>query len=100
MHSKGDNVEIMIGIKTDDIINELFKSFWEKYQNGLEKKMKGSDFVFESIDLLFYSLHKISLNRGGLYIDSPNRIKHKKATTNPKNKDNECFNHCIKSWKN
>ena len=35
--------------------------------------------------------HKISLNRGGSYIDSPNWIKRKKATINPKNKDYECF---------
>ena len=57
--------------------------------------MKGSDFVFERIDLLFYSLHKINLNKGGSYIDSPNWIKHKKATTNPKNKDNECFKYAL-----
>ena len=53
--------------------------------------MKGSDFVFENVDLLYYSRHKISLNRGGSYIDSPTWIKHKKATLNPQNKDNECF---------
>ena len=53
--------------------------------------MKGSKFVFESVDLLYYSLHKISLNRGGSYIDSPSWIKHKKARINPKSKDNKCF---------
>ena len=64
MNSKSDNVEIMMGIETDDIINELFESFLKKYQEGLETKMReGSNFVFESVDLLYYSLHKISLNR-------------------------------------
>ena len=48
-------------------------------------------FFFESVDLLYYSLHKTSLNRGGSYIDSPSWIKHKKATANPKSKDNKCF---------
>ena len=33
--------------------------------------MKGSEFVFDSVDLLEYKLNKISLNRGGSYIDSP-----------------------------
>ena len=56
---------------------------------------EGSNFVFESVDLLYYSLHRISLNRGGSYIDSPDWIKHKKATINPKNKDNECFKYAI-----
>ena len=57
--------------------------------------MKGSDFVFDSIYLLYYKFHKISLNRGGSYIDSPDWIKNKKATINPKNKDNECFKYAI-----
>ena len=52
---------------------------------------EGSNFVFESVDLWYYSLYKISLNRGGSYIDSPNWIKHKKATINPKSKDKKCF---------
>ena len=57
--------------------------------------MKGSEFIFNSVDLLYYHLHKISLNRGGSYIDSPDWIKNKKATINPKNKDNECFKYAI-----
>ena len=51
---------------------------------------EGSNFVFESVDLLYYSLYKISLSRGGSYKYSPYWIKHKKATINPKSKDN-CF---------
>ena len=27
LHTKSNNMEIMIGIETNDIINELFKSF-------------------------------------------------------------------------
>ena len=78
MHTKSDNIEIMNGIETNDIINELFKSFLRRYQEGLESKMKGSEFIIESVDLLYYSLHKISLNSGGsMYtcIDSPAWLK-------------------------
>ena len=39
----------MIDSETDDIIKELFKSFLEKYQVNLEKKMN-SKFVFKSVD--------------------------------------------------
>ena len=95
MHTKIDNIEIMNCTETSDIINELFKSFLRRYQEGLETKIKASSFVFESVDLLHYILHKISLNRGGSYIDSPDWIKNKKATINPKNKDNECFKYAI-----
>ena len=54
--------------------------------------MKGSSFTFERIDLLEYHLHKISLNRGSSYINSPEWIKNKGVAINPKNtKDNNCF---------
>ena len=84
MHSKSDKAKIMIGTETDVIINELFESFLTKYQEGLEAKMKGSDFVFDSVDLLFYDLHKISLNRGVSYIDSPDWIKKQKSNNKSK----------------
>ena len=57
IHTKSDNTEIMSGIETNDIINELFKSFLKRYQEGLETKMRGSNFAFESVDLLYYQLH-------------------------------------------
>ena len=68
MHTRSNNIEIMMGNETDEIIKEPFKSLLQKYQEGLEKKMRGSEFVFDSVDLLHYNLHKISLNRGGSYI--------------------------------
>ena len=66
MHTKSDNVEIMNGTDTNEAINELINSFMKIYQEGLERKMKGSSYIFESVDLLEYHLHKISLNRGAL----------------------------------
>ena len=71
MHTKSVNVEIMTGIDTNEAINELITSFMKRYQEGVETKMKGSSYIFESIDLLEYHLNKISLNRGSSYIDSP-----------------------------
>ena len=89
MHTKSDNVKIMNGTDTSDAIIELIKSFTKRYQEGLETKMKGSSYIFERVELLEHHLHKISLNRGSSYIDSPEWIKHKKITINPQNtKDN------------
>ena len=84
MHTKSDNIEIIMGSETNKITEELFKSLLQRYQEGLEESMKGSEFVFDSVALLEYKLNKISLNRGGLYIHSPEWLKNKKATTNPK----------------
>ena len=69
MYSKSDNVKIMS--ETEDIINELANTFRKRYQEGLETKMRGSSFTFDRIDLLEYHSHKISLNRGSSYIESP-----------------------------
>ena len=57
--------------------------------------MKGSKFVFDSLDLFYQKLHKISLNRGSLYIDSPKWLKTKKATINPKKNNAKCFQYAI-----
>ena len=59
--------------------------------------MKGSEFVFDYVHLMYYKCHRINLNRGGSYIDSPNRIKNKKATINPINKKHKkCFQYDAK----
>ena len=57
--------------------------------------MKGSDFEFNSVNFLYYDFDKISLNRGGSYIDSPKWIKNKKSTINPKNNDYKCFQYAV-----
>ena len=54
MHTKSDNIEIMIGTDASDIINELIDSFSKRYQEGSETKIKGSSYIFERIDLLEY----------------------------------------------
>ena len=86
-----DNVHIMRGENANAIIREIFRSFLHNYQQEL-KITKGSDFVFESVDLLDYKLHRVSLRRGGSYIKSPKWLLHKGATINPKNEnDDECL---------
>ena len=95
MHTKSDNIEIMIGDDNDDIIEELFESFLQKYEENLQNKMRGSDFEFDGVNFLYYDFNKISLNRGGSYIDSPKWLKDKKSTINPKNNDHKCFQYAI-----
>ena len=70
MHTKSNNIEVMSGTETCDAINEIFKSFLKRYQEGLETKMKGSSFTFDRLDLLEYHLHQISLNKGSSCIKS------------------------------
>ena len=96
MYTKSDNIIIMNGTETEDIINELINTLNKRYQEGLETKMRGNSSTFDHVDLLEYHFNKISLNRGSSYIDSPEWIKNKKVTINPKNtKDNNCFQYAI-----
>ena len=81
----------MWGSDTDDIIRELFRSFLHNYQEEL-KIIKGSDFVFESVELMDYKFHRVRLRRGRPQIKSPEWLLPKGATINPKNKnDDECL---------
>ena len=91
MCSPSDNIGVTLGIETDKIIEDLFDTFLQRYQKGSEESMRESEFVFDNVDSLYYKFHKISLNRVGPYIDSPKWLKNKKATINPKNNDDKCF---------
>ena len=96
MHTKSNNIEITIGSDADEVIENLFRSLLQRYQENLEEKLRRSEFVFDGVNLLRYDLNKISLNRGGSYIKSPHWIENKKATINPQNKkDDKCFKYAL-----
>ena len=73
------------------LLMNFLKIFFRRYQEALETKMKGSSFIFERVDSLYYYLYKIPLNRAGSQIDFPEWFKAKGATINPKNIDDEGF---------
>ena len=73
----------------------FFNLFLQKYQEELEESMRESKLVYDSVDVLYYNLNKVSLSRGRSYIDSPKWLKNEKATINPKNKDDECFQYAL-----
>ena len=88
MNSKSDNRET-IGVGTDEIIKKILNSLLHRYQGVLLGSIKGSHFVYDGVDGLFYKCHKISLNSGGSYIDSQ-RLRNKIAIINSKNNDEMC----------
>ena len=55
--------------------------------------MIGSDFIYDSNQLLYKKYHKIKFRGGGSYIDSPDSMKNKKPTDqkNKKMKNNGCI---------
>ena len=105
MHSKSDNKETMINDKADEVIERLFKSFLNRYQHNLERPMRGSDFIFDCVHLLYYKCRKINSICRRSYIDShvstpppppPPSKKKKKTAMNPINKkDNRRFQYAV-----
>ena len=95
MHTRSNNEEFMNGSDTDEIIKELFKSILKQYQENLQEKMRGSDFAFDGVNFLYYDINKISISRGGSYIDSIKWLKNKKSIINPKNNDYKCFQYAV-----
>ena len=95
MSGQSDNIEIMIDNATDEIIEELFNSLRQRYQNNLEESMKGKEFLFDEVGLFYYKLHKISLSRSGSNIDSSKWSKNRKTAINPGDNDNKCFQYAI-----
>ena len=66
-----ENEEIRVGNETDDIVKSLINSFLNNYQKEQVILRDGSNFVFESVDLMSYHIHKTSPKRGSSYVDSP-----------------------------
>ena len=95
MHTRSNNEEFMNGSDTDEIIKELFKPILQRYQENLQEKMRGSYIAFDGVNFLYYDFNKISISRGGSYIDSPKWLKNKKSTINPKNNDYKCFQYAV-----
>ena len=95
MHTKSNNGEILKGSETDEFLEELFKCLLQKFQEALEESMRGSEFVYDSVDALYYGLNKISLSRSRSYTDSPKWLKNKKAAIDPKNNDAKRFQYAL-----
>ena len=59
-------------------------SLHSRYQDNLKTSMRESDFVFDSVQLMYYKCHKVNFKFCDSCIDSPDWIKNKTTTLNPK----------------
>ena len=60
MYLKSGNIS-MVGSETDKFIKVLYNILLTNYQENMLEKIKGSDFVFDFIDKLYYSCYKTTL---------------------------------------
>ena len=54
MHSKSDNIKVVINDQAYKVIGKHFKSLLNIYHTNLEKSMESSDFVLKYVHLLHY----------------------------------------------
>ena len=91
MYTRSTPEEIIIGCETEEVAEKLIMQLLQKYQDNLQNRMKGSDFIFNGINYLYYDLNRITISKGVSYIESPKWLKDKQCTINQKNTDNKCF---------
>ena len=95
MHSRSDNIKFTSYNDANEFVDELFESLSSRYPGNSETSMRGGDFIFDSVQLMYYKCHKVNFKRDGSYIDSPYWIQKKKATIDPKNEDDKCFQYAV-----
>ena len=71
MHSKSNNIEFMSYDNANVVVNKLFGSPLFRYQTELKTSMRGTDFIFDSVQLLYYKCHKINFKGSYSDINSP-----------------------------
>ena len=93
IYIKSESLEIFVGSDTNDVTDRLFNTLLQIFQSAQETSSKrGSEFIPDSVELLYYHFQRIDIIRAESYIMSPDWIVSKKATINPKNEtDNECL---------
>ena len=91
MYTRSTPEEIIIGSETEEVAENLIMSILQKYQDNLQNKMKGYDFIFNGVNYLYYDLNRIGISKRGSYIESPKWLKDRKCIINQKNTDNKCF---------
>ena len=101
MHSRSHNINFPSYNDANEVVDELFESLRSRYQGNLEIFMRVSNFIFDSIQLMYYKCYKVNSRRVFYILILQTGQKRKKLTINPKNTDDNffsiCSNCCIKS---
>ena len=72
-------MKVMVYNDANKVADKLFESFNSGYQGNLKISMERSEFIFDSVQLMYYIHLKLNFRRGGSYIDSPDWIKKEKS---------------------
>ena len=86
IYTKNEPAEIFMGSDTEDVIDKLFNTLLQRFQCAQEtSNERGSEFIPDSVELLFYHFQRIHIRRAEPYAMPPDWILSKKATIKAKN---------------
>ena len=104
MHSRNDNIKFTSYDDGNEVVHELFESLCSRYQGNLETSMTGSDFIFDSVQLMYYKCHEVILEMVVHILILLTEEKRKKQQEIRKIKMINVFdlfgNGCITLWRN
>ena len=81
-----DGIIMRHGSDVDKVINDLYVSLLKSYEKE-SNQLRGSNFIFSSVDLTYLQVVKSKLKRVGTYVKTPEWIFNKNAIINPCNLD-------------
>ena len=70
MQSSSGNIKFTPYSDVKNVIDEPFESLHSKNHASVESSMKRSDFILDSVQLMYYKCHKVSFIRTDSFIDS------------------------------
>ena len=76
MHSTSNKIKFTPYSDVNEVIDELYESPRSIYQGYLETSMRGSYFIFDSVQLMYCKYHEVNFRSGGSYTDSPDIHPH------------------------
>ena len=59
MHSSSGNIKFTPYSDANEVTGEPFETLHSKYQVNLETSMNGNDFIFDSVQLMYYKCHRV-----------------------------------------
>ena len=84
MHSRSSNIKFASYNDTNEVAVKLFESLHSKYQENLKTSMRGGDFIFDSVQMMYYKCCKVNFRCGSSYIYSPHWMKKKNSNNKSK----------------
>jgi hypothetical protein len=80
---------------SSDIINFLAPNIHEIFEDILEIDLVNSGYIYSRMKSIKFGITKCKNKRGGIFIDTPEWIKDRKAVINIQNDNENCFLYCI-----